>query len=196
MCVLHLGDDHDRGCPPGSEARSVGGRDCRVHGRQRLSVWHPSPHRERDPAGRACHERCGEGVPVMKDLETLATQLEPERYELSAGPAYRFQVDRRDFFKFLGGGIAVSCVLQDVGAGQESGGGRRGGEALPKDIGSWLHIGEDGVVTVYTGKVEMGQNIRTSLTQAVAEELSVAPEKICMVMGDTKLTPFDRGTFG
>jgi len=132
----------------------------------------------------------------MKDLETLATQLEPERYELSAGPAYRFQVDRRDFFKFLGAGIVVSCVLKDVGAGQESGGGRRGGEALPKDIGSWLHIGEDGVVTVYTGKVEMGQNIRTSLTQAVAEELSVAPEKIRMVMGDTKLTPFDRGTFG
>jgi nicotinate dehydrogenase subunit B len=132
----------------------------------------------------------------MKDLETLATQLEPERYELTAGPAYRFQVDRRDFFKLLGAGIVVVCVLKDVGAGQESGGSRRGGEALPKDIGSWLHIGEDGLVTVYTGKVEMGQNIRTSLTQAVAEELSVASEKIRMVMGDTKLTPFDRGTFG
>jgi nicotinate dehydrogenase subunit B len=132
----------------------------------------------------------------MKDLETLARQLEPERYELAAGPAYRFQVDRRDFFKFLGAGVLVVCVLQDVGVGQESGGARRGAEALPKDIGSWLHIGEDGVVTVYTGKVEMGQNIRTSLTQAVAEELSVAPEKIRMVMGDTKLTPFDRGTFG
>jgi len=132
----------------------------------------------------------------MKDLETLATQVEPERYEITAGPTYRFQVDRRDFFKFLGAGIVVLCVLKDVGTAQESGGNRRGGEALPKDIGSWLHIGEDGVVTVYTGKVEMGQNIRTSLTQAVAEELSVAPAKIRMVMGDTKLAPFDRGTFG
>ncbi len=43
--------------------------------------------------------------------------------------------------------------------------------AAPQEIGAWLHIGEDGQVTVYTGKVEVGQNIRTSLTQAVAEEL-------------------------
>ena len=48
---------------------------------------------------------------------------------------------------------------------------RRG--RLPREIGAWLHIGEDGTVTVYTGKVEVGQNIRTSLTQAVAEELRV-----------------------
>ena len=42
----------------------------------------------------------------------------------------------------------------------------------------------------------MGQNIRTSLSQAVAEELHVPIEKIEMVMGDTQLTPFDMGTFG
>ena len=41
------------------------------------------------------------------------------------------------------------------------------------DVAAWLHIAEDGRVTVYTGKVEVGQNIRTSLTQAVAEELHV-----------------------
>ena len=48
----------------------------------------------------------------------------------------------------------------------------------------------------YTGKVEVGQNIRTSLSQAVSEELHVPIEKIEMVMGDTQLTPFDMGTFG
>src|SRR5438477_3866355 len=42
----------------------------------------------------------------------------------------------------------------------------------------------------------MGQNIRTSLSQAVAEELHVPIEKIELVMGDTQLTPFDMGTFG
>ncbi len=51
-------------------------------------------------------------------------------------------------------------------------------------------------MTVYTGKVEVGQNSRTSLTQAVAEELRVSPGVIRMVMGDTDLTPFDMGTFG
>ena len=51
-------------------------------------------------------------------------------------------------------------------------------------------------MTVYTGKVEVGQNIRTSLSQCVAEELHVPVSKIQMVMGDTQLTPFDMGTFG
>ena len=78
-------------------------------------------------------------------------------------------------------------------------GGRRGGAgggAVPQDLGAWLHIGEDGRVSVFTGKAEVGQNIRTSLTQAVAEELRVPAGSITMVMADTQLTPFDAGTFG
>src|SRR5581483_9719823 len=42
----------------------------------------------------------------------------------------------------------------------------------------------------------MGQGIRTSLTQQVAEELHVPLDSITMVMGDTTLTPWDAGTFG
>ena len=122
--------------------------------------------------------------------------LEPERYELSAPPAYRFEVDRREFFKFLGAGILIVGVLKNAHAFQESGAGKRPDESLPKEIGAWLHIGENGAVTVYTGKVEVGQNIRTSLSQCVAEELHVPVSKIQMVMGDTQLTPFDMGTFG
>jgi nicotinate dehydrogenase subunit B len=88
-------------------------------------------------------------------------------------------------------------VLKDAAALQESGAARRrSADSLPKEIAAWLHVGENGIVTVYTGKVEVGQNIRTSLTQAVAEELHVSPAQIQMVMGDTKLTPFDMGTFG
>ena len=51
-------------------------------------------------------------------------------------------------------------------------------------------------MTVYTGKVEIGQNIRTSLTQVVAEELHTPVERIRLVMADTALTPYDMGTFG
>lgn len=123
--------------------------------------------------------------------------LEPERYELRAAAPYRFDLARRDFFKFLGAGLVVVSVLKPTMAAQETGGGRqRRGEALPQEIDAWLHLGENGKVTVYTGKVEVGQNIRTSLSQAVAEELRVPIEKIEMVMGDTQLTPFDMGTFG
>ena len=121
---------------------------------------------------------------------------EPERYELSAAAPYHFDLDRREFFRFLGAGLLVVSVLKPAVVAQESGGGRRRGDSLPKEIDAWLHIGENGKVTVYTGKAEMGQNIRTSLSQAVSEELHVPIQQIEMVMGDTQLTPFDMGTFG
>jgi isoquinoline 1-oxidoreductase len=121
---------------------------------------------------------------------------EPERYELSATAPYAFELDRREFFRLLGAGVLVVSVVEHAAFGQESGGGRRRGDAQPANIDAWLHIGDNGVITVYTGKVEVGQNIRTSLSQAVAEELRVPIEKIELVMGDTKLTPYDMGTFG
>jgi len=129
--------------------------------------------------------------------EINVVRLEPERYELRAAVQYRFDLDRRDFFKFLGAGLLVVSVLKSAASAQESGGGRqRRGDSLPKEIDAWLHIGDSGRVTVYTGKVEVGQNIRTSLTQAVSEELHVPIDNIELVMGDTELTPFDMGTFG
>jgi nicotinate dehydrogenase subunit B len=121
--------------------------------------------------------------------------VEIERYELAAGPLYRFEPDRRDFLKLFGGGILVFLALAEDGSAQESGRARGGGQ-IPQDIAAWLHIGEDGKITIFSGKVEFGQNIRTSLTQAVAEELGAAPESVRLVMGDTDLTPFDMGTFG
>jgi CO/xanthine dehydrogenase Mo-binding subunit len=133
---------------------------------------------------------------MSRDLN-FENSLEPERYELSAPSRYCFELDRREFFKFLGAGVLIVSVWKEANAFQESGGDKGGhGESLPKEIGAWLHIGEDGRVTAYTGKVEVGQNIRTSLSQAIAEELHVPLDKIQMVMGDTKLTPYDRGTFG
>ncbi len=104
---------------------------------------------------------------------------------------------RRDFFAVMGGGIVVLLIADDADA-QESGGGARRGmrEALPEQVSAWLHIGETGAVTAFTGKVEVGQNARTSLTQAVAEELRAPVASIALVMGDTALTPYDMGTFG
>jgi CO/xanthine dehydrogenase Mo-binding subunit len=124
--------------------------------------------------------------------------IEPERYEFGARPIHHFALQRRDFFKILGAGIAVFSVAAETPAGAQESGGRRGfrGEEAPKEISSWLHIGEDGQVTAFTGKVEIGQNIRTSLAQSVADELRVPFESVRMVMGDTALTPFDMGTFG
>jgi nicotinate dehydrogenase subunit B len=123
-------------------------------------------------------------------------ELESERYELRAPAAYRFDANRREFFKLLGGGLLIISATPNVVA-QESGTSKRpSAPELPNDIAAWLHIGEDGKTTVFTGKAEMGQNIRTSLSQAVAEELHMPVHSVQMVMGDTQLTPFDMGTFG
>jgi len=134
----------------------------------------------------------------MKRTQTPDFFIEPERYELRAAPMYRFKLDRREFFKVLGCGVVV-VFLVDVAIAQESGNNSQPGNRSRQrssDIGSWLHIGEDGTVTVFTGKAEVGQNIRTSLTQAVAEELRLPASSIRLVMSDTALTPFDTGTFG
>jgi nicotinate dehydrogenase subunit B len=121
---------------------------------------------------------------------------EVERYEWFAPPAYQFELDRREFVKLIGGGLLVMCLApEEMAQGQLNRGGRGRGN-LPADVSAWLRIGEDGKVTVYTGKVELGQNIRTSLTQAVAEELRAPVSSIQVVMADTSQTPFDMGTFG
>jgi isoquinoline 1-oxidoreductase len=131
--------------------------------------------------------------------DAFASQIiEPERYELFEQPRYEFELDRREFLKVLGGGILLCLVAHDHAEAQEPAKkqGRGGGAPVPQELGAWLHIGETGQVTVYTGKVEVGQNIRTSLTQVVAEELRASPSTIALVMGDTDVVPFDMGTFG
>jgi len=135
----------------------------------------------------------------MIDEQDLINEIEPERYELFEGPSYNFPFRRRDFIKAFGLGIVfivpvTRALAQQRGQG-ESGRGRSN-ERLPQEIGAWIHIDEDGGVSVFTGKVEVGQNTRTSLTQAVADELHVPITSVRMVMGDTDRTPFDAGTFG
>jgi len=63
-------------------------------------------------------------------------------------------------------------------------------------IGPWVHIAADGAIAVHVGKAEVGQNIRTSLAQIVAEELRVPVEAVQVVMADTARVPYDAGTFG
>ncbi len=137
---------------------------------------------------------------TVREEETRANEtLAPERYELFAPPAYHFDLERRNFLKVMGGGVGVFLLVRNpavLGQGRESGQRRFGRPALPENVGAWLHIAPGGAVTVYTGKVEIGQNIRTSLAQQVAEELRVRLDSITMVMGDTALVPFDMGTFG
>src|SRR5438552_11697329 len=122
---------------------------------------------------------------------------ESERYELREAGAWDW--DRREFFRIVGGGIVIALLADRAGAQQPPGGRGRGGFGggnQQREIAAWLHIGEDSAVTVFTGKVEIGQNIRTSFAQVVAEELHTPVERIKLVMADTALVPDDGGTAG
>jgi CO/xanthine dehydrogenase Mo-binding subunit len=121
--------------------------------------------------------------------------LEVERYELSESRRYVFELERREFIRLFGAGIVVAVAAADALA-QESGRQRPQGRGDTPDLAAWIHIDDAGRVQVSTGKVEIGQNIRTSLAQTVADELRVPVTAITMVMADTDKTPFDQGTFG
>ena len=104
---------------------------------------------------------------------------------------------RRDFLQVLGAGLLIA-VAADGARAQVPKGGRRGGGGGQgaTSIAARVHIGKDGALTVMTGKVECGQGSRAELTQAAAEELRVAAERVRLVMADTALVPDDGGTFG
>ncbi|MGB7190682.1 MAG: molybdopterin cofactor-binding domain-containing protein, partial [Acidobacteriaceae bacterium] len=128
----------------------------------------------------------------MKGELTREQEMELEPHSLRER-LHWFELDRRDFLRLCGGGLLV-CLNAGPVLGQH-GSGRREHE-LPKAVSAWLYIDAKGKVTVFTGKVEIGQNIRTSLAQQVAEELRCDFDAISMMMGDTDLTPWDMGTFG
>ncbi|NLT68770.1 MAG: xanthine dehydrogenase family protein molybdopterin-binding subunit [Acidobacteria bacterium] len=100
---------------------------------------------------------------------------------------------RREFVKILGPGLYILVSAQDFLSGQAPKGFGRG---YPEDFNAYLRIAEDGRVTCYSGKVELGQGITASLAQMLAEELEVPYESVSMVLGDTKLCPWDPGTNG
>jgi isoquinoline 1-oxidoreductase len=105
------------------------------------------------------------------------------------------RMDRREFVTLVGGGIVVvvSVPFADLWDVLEQQGRQRG---YPEDVNAYLHIAADGQITLYSGKIEMGQGVMTSLTQMAAEELGVTLDAVHVVMGDTAVCPWDMGTFG
>jgi isoquinoline 1-oxidoreductase len=97
-------------------------------------------------------------------------------------------------------GLFVWVVLgPNLGAQQAEGSFPVTVRVRPKDgadFNAFLRIDENGRVTCFTGKIEMGQGPITSLPQMMAEELDVSLDDVDIVMGDTDLCPYDQGTWG
>lgn len=101
---------------------------------------------------------------------------------------------RREFGKMTAGIVITFSLAPDSGRSAEPG--------LPGDLGkapmldSWLLIDPEGRVTIFTGKVELGQGILTALAQIAAEELDLPHSALGIVSGDTRRTPDEQYTAG
>ncbi|MCC2971001.1 molybdopterin cofactor-binding domain-containing protein [Massilia sp. IC2-476] len=63
-------------------------------------------------------------------------------------------------------------------------------------LDAWLRVGADNRVTLFTGKVELGQGIRTALLQVAAHELQIDPGRMVLITADTERTPDEGYTAG
>ena len=102
-------------------------------------------------------------------------------------------VSRRRFLA-SGGALVVSFALAPRAIAQ----GPRlpGGLEKSPMLDSWIGVGADGSITVFTGKAELGQGIRTALCQVAADQLAVPFERIHLVTADTARTPDEGVTAG
>src|SRR5882724_11222302 len=91
-----------------------------------------------------------------------ATPPEPNYDELVEKVGYDFGLKRRTFVQILGAGFLLTASMPGVAQR----GGRRGGGGGAKNIAARIHLGKDGSITVFVGKVEAGQGARAELTQA------------------------------
>src|SRR4051812_26874664 len=102
---------------------------------------------------------------------------------------------RRQFTAALGGIVLSFTLAPKLLLGQTA-------VQLPgslqtnRTLDAWLRINADGSVTVFTGKVELGQGIVTALAQIAAEELDVPLARVTMVSGVTGRTPNEGQTAG
>ncbi len=177
-----------------------------------LLVTHPHPSDDQIDAALGNHVcRCCTYPRIRRAVHRAAELMEepeslvpvPPRPEPAAGPdaggppdppgapgpVPSLDLSAKDddsFFAALSDGLVTVAAADDDPAAP----------VMRTSADAWVHVGADGRVTAYTGKVEGGQGTRTALAALVAEELAVPVESVRVVMGDTGLSPYDRGTFG
>src|SRR4029079_4390358 len=181
MRLLHRRRDDARAGAAGEEPRRLGSGDPRHAVAQPLPLRHPRTDRARGTPCRCGHAHCqfrpsNQGSRPMN----APLSLDISRRSLLAG----------------GGALIVSFSLPGAGkvAAQEA---EATGGGIPSDmLDSWLRIDAQGVATVYTGRAEFGQGMKTAMIQLAAEELNLDPHTVRIIACDTALTPNEGYTSG
>jgi nicotinate dehydrogenase subunit B len=103
-------------------------------------------------------------------------------------------LSRRDL---LGkGALVVAFAIAGRATAQEKKGGLPGDLDKYPFLDSWIRIDADGRATIFTGKAELGQGLKTALIQIAADELAMSPGDIELVTADTERTPDEGITAG
>ena len=106
-------------------------------------------------------------------------------------------MSRRTLLKGSAAIIVSFSMLGKLGAQQEPGRVKLPGSLDDEPLlDAWIRIDAQGKVTIFTGKAELGQGVKTSLVQVAAEELMIAPQTIQLVTADTQRTPDEGLTSG
>jgi nicotinate dehydrogenase subunit B len=124
----------------------------------------------------------GRAVEAVRGAESM----EPPSIDLDRRPRAPWDLTptaERDWFDVLPEGLVVVVEAETSGGWSTT-------------SGAWLHVGGDGMVTAFTGKVDAGQDNRTGLCIDLAEAIGLPLSQVRLVMGDTDLCPHDMGTFG
>jgi len=108
-----------------------------------------------------------------------------------------FSQPRREFLQ-IGGALVVGFTLPSPAYAQRQSGAEEAlGKTLdPSEVDGFVAVNADGSVTIYSGKVDLGQGLRIAIPQMAAEELGIGVERIVLIEGDTALTPDQGATAG
>src|SRR5258705_8495114 len=167
MRLLHQRHDHGVGRLPGQSQKSERGRHQAGAGEQPLPLRDARPHRQGRQARR---DRVGEGV-----MTIIAS--------------------RRDVLK-SSGALVVAFSIAGPAADALAQGAASAKPLALTEVDSFLAIDPKGMVTVYSGKVDLGTGVRTALRQIAADELDLPMARVTLVEGDTALTPDQGKTWG
>src|SRR5712671_7039329 len=190
---------HHRGAGHARQAASAAARVHRRAGlpvrllRQRHGDVGPGAAREKSPADQR-------GDPPGAERPLVPLRLaQPHRARGTArreGDAVMSAgLSRRDFLK--AGGLVVAFSLYSNNLFSQAAPTRLPGSLnANRMLDAWLRIDPDGTVTIFTGKIELGQGIGTALTQIAADELDVDLKRVEVVSGDTARTPDEGQTAG
>ena len=99
----------------------------------------------------------------MNNPDYVPHPFEPTSDELPAGSRYHFAIDRRKFLGLTGGGLVVAFTLRDILSDESKSLFDQESADPVTGVDSWIRIGADGNGSGYTGKVEVGENILTSV---------------------------------